>query len=72
MLTECHFQKHTMPSAPVDAKYRDVPLTAGQNYGDKKKTELVGNVQEVTDFYHNITEANKESWHTSHSQLHLP
>lgn len=37
-----------------------------------KKTELVGNVQEITDFYHNITEANKESWHTSHSQLHLP
>lgn len=31
MLTECHFQKHTMPSAPVDPKYRDVPFTAGQN-----------------------------------------
>lgn len=37
MLTECHFQKHTMPSAPVDPKYRDVPFTAGQNWGNWKK-----------------------------------
>lgn len=31
MLSECHFQKHTMPSAPVEARYRVVPLAAGQN-----------------------------------------
>ena len=32
MLQECHCQKHTMPSAPVEARYRRVPRTPGQNY----------------------------------------
>lgn len=35
MLTEWNFQKHTIPSAPVEPRYRVVPLTAGQNYRNR-------------------------------------
>jgi len=40
MLSEFHCQKHTMPSAPVVARYREEPNADGENCRDRQKNIL--------------------------------